>query len=89
MMINYAGTGTITITGGASAYYVLNAPNAPVTIHGGSDLYGAVVATSIDDSGGVNLHFDNALTVSSSPATTTYSSITSSYNTIGFRTLPY
>ena len=89
LLINYAGTQTVTITGGASAYYVLNAPKAPVTIHGGSDLYGAVVANTIDDSGGVNLHFDNALTVSTSPSTTTYSSVTSSYQTISFRSLPY
>ncbi len=89
LMINYAGTQAVTITGGASGYYVLNAPNAPVTIHGGSDLYGAVVANTIDDSGGVNLHFDNALTVSTSPATITYSSVTSSYQTIAFKSLPY
>jgi hypothetical protein len=89
LQINYAGTQTVTVTGGASAYYVLNAPNAPVTIHGGSDLYGAIIANTIDDSGGVNLHFDTALTVSSSPAITTYSALTSSYSTLGFKTLQY
>jgi hypothetical protein len=89
LLFNYAGTGTIKIAGGATAYYVVNAPNSAVTIRGGSDLYGAVVANSIDDSGGVNLHFDNALTVSTSPATITYSSVTSSYQTLAFRSLPY
>ena len=89
LIFNYAGTGTMKLAGGSTSYFVVNAPNSAVTIHGGSDLYGAVVANSIDDIGGVNLHFDNALTVSTSPATITYSSVTSSYQTLAFRSLPY
>jgi choice-of-anchor A domain-containing protein len=89
LIFNYAGTGTIKIAGGSNAFYVLNAPLSPVTIRGGSDIYGAIIANTIDDSGGVNLHFDNAVTVSTSPATTTYSAETSSYSTLAFRSLPY
>ncbi len=90
LMINYGGTQTLTITGGASAYYVLNAPNAPVTIHGGSDLYGAVVAYTIDDSGGVNLHFDNSLNVDwTTPSTTSTATSTSNYSSISLRSLQY
>jgi hypothetical protein len=54
LVFNYAGTGTMKIAGGTTAYYVVNAPNSAVTIHDGSDLYGAVIANSIDDSSGVN-----------------------------------
>jgi len=89
LMINYAGTQQVTMIGGPSSYYVLNAPNAPVKLNGGSDFYGALIASTVDDHGGVNLHFDNALTVSPNPSVTTYSSVTSSYNTLGFRSLPY
>ena len=68
---------------------VVNAPNAIATLSGGSDYFGAIVVNTITDTGGTNLHFDNALTVSTSPSTTTYSSVTSSYQTIAFRSLPY
>jgi hypothetical protein len=89
LMINYAGTQSISIVGGPQAYFVLNAPLAALTLNGGSDIYGALIAATIDDHGGVNLHFDTALTVSSDPSVTTYSSVTSNYNTIAFRSLPY
>jgi len=56
---------------------------------GGSDFYGAIIASTLTDTGGTNLHFDNALTVSSSPPVITYSSVTSSYTTLGFRQLQY
>jgi hypothetical protein len=59
--INYAGTGKINLSGGSSTYLVVNAPNAAVTLTGGSDLYGAVIGNTIVVSGGVSLHFDNAL----------------------------
>jgi len=42
-LINYAGTGTIKLSGGTQTYVTVNAPNANVQITGGSDLYGALV----------------------------------------------
>ena len=89
LMFNYAGNQTVKLTGGSSTYMVVNAPNASAQMTGGSDFFGAVITSTLTDSGGTNLHFDDALTVSTSPATTTYSSVTSSYNTLGFRTLQY
>jgi hypothetical protein len=89
LMFNYAGTQQVKLSGGSSTYTVVDAPNAIAKFTGGADFYGAVIVKTIDDSGGTNLHFDKALTVSTSPSTTTYSSITSSYNTIGFRSLQY
>jgi hypothetical protein len=56
--INYAGTGTIALAGGANSYVVVNAPNAAITLHGGTDFYGAIVGSTINDQGGVTFHFD-------------------------------
>jgi len=56
--INYSGTGTVKVSGGASSYVVVYAPNAAITIQGGSDIYGAIAGKTIDDSGGVNFHYD-------------------------------
>jgi hypothetical protein len=88
--INYPGTGTLTFTGGSSTYAIVNAPNAAVVLHGGSDFYGALMANTIDDSGGVNLHFDTAdTTISGTAASTATATATGSYNTLAFRSLPY
>ena len=60
LQINYAGTGTLTFTGGTNDFAIVNAPNAAVVLHGGADFYGSIMANKIDDSGGTNLHFDQA-----------------------------
>jgi hypothetical protein len=89
-MINYAGTGTLTFTGGTSMYTVVNAPNAAVVLHGGADYYGTIMASTIDDSGGTNLHFDAAdTTISGATAATATANATGSYNTLAFRSVPY
>jgi type IV pilus assembly PilX-like protein len=59
--INYAGTGTITMSGGASASGVINAPNAAVNLVGGSDWYGAVIGNTVTDTGGTAIHYDRHL----------------------------
>ena len=90
LQINYPGTGTLDFTGGPSGYAVINAPNAAVVMHGGTDFYGTIMANSIDDSGGVNLHFDAAdTTISSASATTATATANGSYNTLAFHSLPY
>ncbi len=58
LQINYGGSGTVKISGGTQASIIVNAPLANVMIKGGTDLYGAVVGYTIDDSGGVNFHYD-------------------------------
>jgi hypothetical protein len=40
---------------------VLYAPNAPVALDGGSDWFGAMVVGTLDDSGGVAIHYDRSL----------------------------
>lgn len=46
------------ITGGATAHYVLYAPHTDVKVVGGGDLYGAIVAKSLSASGGSRFHYD-------------------------------
>jgi len=90
LQINYAGTGTLTFTGGSATYAVVNAPNAAVVLHGGADFYGTIMANTIDDSGGTNLHFDAAdTTLSGQAASTATATATGSYNSLAFRSLPY
>jgi Tfp pilus assembly protein PilX len=59
--INYAGTGTITLSGGASASGVVNAPNAAVNLVGGSNWYGAIIGKTVTDTGGTAIHYDRHL----------------------------
>jgi Tfp pilus assembly protein PilX len=90
LQINYNGTGTLDIIGGPGSYAVINAPNAPVVLHGGANYYGTIMANTIDDSGGVNLHFDTAdTTINGNSATTATANAGGSYNTLSFRSVPY
>ena len=59
--INYAGTNASSISGGAAAAFVLNAPNADLTLTGGSDFYGSLVVKTLKDTGGTKLHYDKNL----------------------------
>lgn len=58
--VNYAGTGAIKVAG-ASAYEVINSPNAALTFTGGSNFYGSAIGATVDDGGGTALHFDTTL----------------------------
>jgi hypothetical protein len=58
LQINYAGTGTIKIAGNSSAAAVIYAPNANVTLTGGSDFYGAILGQNVTDAGGTAIHYD-------------------------------
>ena len=78
------------MTGGPEMYCIINAPNAAVTLGGGSDFYGTIMASTIDDHGGTNLHFDAADTsISGAAATTATATATGSYNILAFRSVPY
>ena len=61
-VINYGGTGGMTVTGGTDAYAVINAPNAAITFRGGSNFYGEAIGKTIDDQGGTNFYWDTSLT---------------------------
>jgi Tfp pilus assembly protein PilX len=61
LQINYAGTGTIKITGGAATTAVVYAPRAAATLTGGGDFYGEIIASTIADTGGAVIHYDSNL----------------------------
>ena len=58
LQINYAGTGTVKIAGNSSSAMVIYAPNASVTLTGGSDFFGAILGQTITDAGGAAIHYD-------------------------------
>ena len=58
---NYAGTGTIQLTGGSAAAFVFYGPNANVTVSGNASIYGSIIANTYKDTGGAALHFDRNL----------------------------
>lgn len=59
--VNYAGTGTIKITGGAGSAVVINAPNASAQISGNGDLFGSIIANNITDTGNGGINYDRGL----------------------------
>jgi len=61
LQINYAGTGTIKIAGNSQSAAVVYAPNASVTLTGGSDFFGAIVGQTVSDAGGTTIHYDRNL----------------------------
>jgi Tfp pilus assembly protein PilX len=61
LQINYAGTGTVKIAGNSESAMVIYAPNANVTLTGGSDFYGAVLGNTVTDAGGTAIHYDRNL----------------------------
>jgi hypothetical protein len=72
----YGGTGPVTITGNSNAASAFYMPNAPVTLQGNADLYGAVVAGTFTDAGSGTLYYDTqlagALFVKGSPVIGTF-----------------
>jgi RHS repeat-associated protein len=59
----YGGTSPVALSGGSNSHAILYAPSAPVSITGGSDWFGAMVVGTLDDSGGVDIHYDRSLAV--------------------------
>src|SRR5262249_47490419 len=59
--IQYGGTHDVKLAGGATNAAMLYAPQAPLKMSGGSDFYGSLLASSIDDTGGTSFHYDRHL----------------------------
>jgi hypothetical protein len=59
--ILYAGTGTISLKGGAKSVGLLYAPNATFSFAGNADWYGAVIGKDMTDMGGTAVHYDRRL----------------------------
>jgi hypothetical protein len=67
--------GTIQIKGNTDIFAVVNAPNAPVTLSGGSKFYGSVIGNTISVSGGTSFVWDRSL-ITPPPLTTPFTEIT-------------
>ena len=52
---------TWSLSGGSSSAFSVYAPNHPVAVSGGGDIWGAVVASTYTATGGSKLHYDEAL----------------------------
>ncbi len=63
LQILYGGTGTIKLSGGASAIGLMYAPNASYSITGGANWYGSLIGASLTDMGGSAIHYDRHLQV--------------------------
>jgi hypothetical protein len=61
LQILYAGTGAISLKGGAQGSGLLYAPNASYSFGGNGDWYGAVIGASLTDMGGAAIHYDRRL----------------------------
>ena len=61
IQVQYAGTGTIQLSGGTKQAEVIYAPNAAASFSGGSALYGEVIASTVTDSGGATVYYDRSL----------------------------
>lgn len=59
--IEYAGTGTVNLKGGANAVGLIYAPNASASFAGGAAWYGSVIMASMSDLGGGTIHYDRNL----------------------------
>ena len=72
LQIMYAGTHTISLSGGTKTAAAVYAPNAPLNLSGGSSWYGSLIGSTINDSGGVSIYYDRELgsTTSSTPIAT-------------------
>src|SRR5207302_11230291 len=57
----YAGSHPIKLSGGVADYAVVYAPNSPINLSGGSHFYGAIVGSTVNNSGGTALHYDTNL----------------------------
>jgi hypothetical protein len=59
--ILYPGDGNVKISGGTSTAAMVFAPNAAVSLHGGSHFYGAILGATVTDTGGTHFHYDRSL----------------------------
>jgi hypothetical protein len=59
--ILYGGTGTVKLAGGTATAATVYAPLAQAQLSGGADFYGSVLAASVSDTGGTQIHYDRHL----------------------------
>jgi len=54
-------TSEISVTGNASAYFRLYAPNTPVKIAGNGDIFGSLVGQTVRNVGNAKIHYDRSM----------------------------
>ena len=57
-VINYGGTGTVSLAGNGTSTALLNAPNAAMSLQGNGNFYGSIVGSTISIGGNGSFHFD-------------------------------
>jgi Tfp pilus assembly protein PilX len=80
-IINYAGTGTISIAGNGNVTAQLDAPNAPITQTGNGAWYGSIVGSTATIGGNAFFHYDTNAALS--PNNNGY------YTMVSYREVPY
>jgi Tfp pilus assembly protein PilX len=80
-IINYAGTGTVSIAGNGNVTAILNAPNAAITQQGNGNWFGSIVGSTISIGGNAFFHYDRNSTLA--PANNGY------YSLVSYREIPY
>ena len=58
------------VSGGASAYFALYAPNADISVKGPEGIYGSVMGDTVTASGNAAVHYDQALSASTGATAT-------------------
>jgi hypothetical protein len=61
LQIVYPGTGTINMVGNPQAAATIYAPNAAFALQGTADLFGSVLAKTVDNGGNASIHYDRRL----------------------------
>jgi Tfp pilus assembly protein PilX len=61
LQLQYAGTGTVSLSGGTAVAAILYAPGAIVNLSGNADFYGSILAATFKNSGGAAIHYDRHL----------------------------
>jgi Tfp pilus assembly protein PilX len=80
-MINYGGTGGVSVTGNGNVTAILNAPNAALTQSGNGNWYGSILASTMTIGGNAFFHFDRSAALS--PPSNGY------YSIISYRSIEY
>ena len=61
LQIVYGGHASLSMGGNNSAAASIYAPNAAFSLHGTADLYGSILAATIDNGGNPSIHYDSSL----------------------------
>jgi hypothetical protein len=67
LQIQYGGSGTVKLAGGAQTAAVVYAPNAQISLTGGSNFMGSLIGATVSDTGGTNIYYDRNLSKTNIP----------------------